>query len=347
MKKEIKSRKFWKNFSEKTAEREIPFKLSFELTHNCNLSCRHCYIAAENKKELFLQEICSILEQLADAGCFHINFTGGEIFIRSDILDILEFAKNKGFYIVLLTNAVLITPEIARRLKKIGINQVDISFYGTTKETYESITNVGGSFERCLKGINLLKENGIYVCLKAMAMNLNRNEISRVKEFAKNINVRFQYGYLLHSKIDGSKQPLCYRLPPEEIMELTEEMCVPRLHQSTVKVLDRDFKKEFFYCSAGRNSFAITPYGEMNLCLQYRFPKYDLRKGSVASGWRELTDYVKSALPSENYECDKCEFRQYCNWCPADGLLECGDRNACVPYLKEIARLRKEKRIEV
>lgn len=102
--KKIKAEKFWLELSKKTRKKSIPFRATIELTYRCNLKCVHCYITEDKfKKELSLNEICSILDQLADLGCLHLSITGGEIFIREDIFEILTYAKKKGFKFPLLT----------------------------------------------------------------------------------------------------------------------------------------------------------------------------------------------------------------------------------------------------
>ena len=341
--REIKEHKFWDHFYKRSAERRIPFEASFELTYHCNLSCCHCYVVPDSsKKELSYEEICPILDQLAEIGCFHLNLTGGESFTRADTLKILEYAKKKGFYPILLTNGTLITPEIADCLKDLSISQVDISLYGMSEDTYESITRVPGSFQRCLEGINLLHDRDVPIFLKMTVMNLNVGEFDDVKNLAKKLNVPFRYGYFIHPKIEGSKEPLSFRLSPKEGIEL-ETRNQPYLLEEEKKSRESFSKRDgLFYCNAGRNSLAITPYGEMNLCLEYHFPQYDLRKGSLSEGWEKLLNYVKSARPSKNYQCENCDLRESCQWCPAEGWLNKGDRNACVHYFKELAKIRKE-----
>jgi radical SAM protein with 4Fe4S-binding SPASM domain len=335
--------KFWGHFYRKATLAKTLFSVSFELTHNCNLSCCHCYIPqreieAKGPEELSYYEVCSILDELVGLGCFNVDFTGGEIFTRPDIMDILEYAKTKGLYVTVLTNATLITSQIASGLGKIGINRVGVSLYGMNRKVHESITGVEGSFEKCIEGISLLKERGIRLSLKAMIMNLNSNEIDSLKAFARRLNMRFQYDYLIHPRLDGSKEPLRYRLLPEEVLKLTQK---DRKLNDSDRDFHKGFKKGFFYCRAGKNSATISPCGEMNLCLQYPYPKYNLRKGSVGEAWEELREYVDSERPAPDYECSSCEVRKYCNWCPADGFLECGNRSACVPYLKDLAEARR------
>lgn len=344
--KEINAEVALGNLYKKATSAKIPFRTNFELTYNCNLKCCHCYNPRSKKQdELSYSEICSILDQLSEIGCFHLNLTGGEIFTRQDIFKILKYAKKKGFYLVLLTNGTLITPEVADFLQALNPNLVDISLYGMKEETYQSITQIPGSFHRCLQGIRLLKERNVPICLKLTVMTLNINDFSEVKAFAEKLEVPFRYGWLIYPRIDGSKEPLTFRLTPEQVIEL-EVKNRPFLFEEEKNRKERKLpsdKTSFFYCGASRNSLAITPYGELNLCLQYHFPQYDLRKGSVSEGWKELVDYVKSAKPGKNYQCGNCKLWEFCRRCPADGWLERGHRSVCLPYFKRLAKLRSER----
>ena len=343
---QIKEEKFWDHFSKKTDQRRIPFKTSFELTYGCNLRCCHCSIdqgSVERKRELTTEEVYSILDQLVEAGCFELVLTGGEIFIRKDVFKILAHARKKGFYIVILTNGTLITPKVADYIKDSGINRVELSTYGVTAKTFESITRIPGSFERWQEAINLFKEREIPFLLKMIVMTLNKHEFSQVKRLAEELGVRFVYGYILIPSFDGSQDNLAFRLPAREAIDLERENS-PRLFEWEAGQTEAPSRgKEFFYCSAGRHSLAITSYGELIPCLELREPKWNLRKESLLSCWEKLVNYVKSFKPSKTYHCRDCDLRKFCNWCPSQAWLEMKEINACVPYFRELAELRRER----
>lgn len=343
----IRESTFWADFYTRTYKNNILFEAQFELTYRCNLRCCHCNIVPEpGKEELTTEEVCSILDKLAEAGCIMLTLTGGEIFARQDCVEILAHAKKRGFYTTILTNGTLITPKVADYLHDIGIDKVEISFYGVTTETFEKITCVHGSFNQCLQGIKLLQNRNIPIILKMVVMTPNLKEFDRVKGFARAQGIRFRYGYIIMPNFDGSPGPLLYRLSPKEIVYLemenypsadTEE---ERVQKESKLFISKD---QVFYCSAGRNSLAINPYGELNLCLDFHFPRYDLRKGDLFSGWKVLVDYVAGAKQGESYQCRDCESWDFCSWCPVQGWAEMRDLNACVPYFKELAELRAKK----
>src|SRR5229473_3371233 len=106
-----------------------------ELTYGCNLHCVHCYTDCYNrpdliKQELRYEEVTCVLDQLAEEGCLWVCFTGGEIFMRKDFLDIYAYAKQKGFLITLFTNGTLLTKKIADYWACSPPSMIEISFHG-------------------------------------------------------------------------------------------------------------------------------------------------------------------------------------------------------------------------
>ena len=96
----------------------FPFSCEWELTYRCNLDCLHCYCKGMHREELNFKEICLYLDMLKSEGCIFLLFTGGDPFIRSDFLDIYNYAKGKGFFITIFTNGTLINSKIISHLKK-------------------------------------------------------------------------------------------------------------------------------------------------------------------------------------------------------------------------------------
>src|SRR5438445_6842006 len=136
------------------ANRRVPLEVSIEVTRRCPLECQHCYnnlpmgdLAARNR-ELSKEEYVALLDELADMGVLWVLFTGGEIFARKDFLEIYTHAKRKGFLITLFTNGILINEGIADYLREYPPFGIEITLYGRTRETYEALTQLPGSYER-------------------------------------------------------------------------------------------------------------------------------------------------------------------------------------------------------
>lgn len=341
---------FSKRFHGKLAGKRMPIDGSLELTFRCNLRCVHCYLGdaragIPGREELSYAEICDLLDQIVDEGCLWLLLTGGEPLLRADFLDIYTYAKRKGLLITLFTNGTLITPRIADFLEEWQPFVVEITLYGRTKETYERVTGVPGSYERCLRGIELLHERGLPLRLKTMAMTLNKHEIWAMKEYAESLGVDFRFDPLISACLDGSQRPTELRIAPEEAVQF--DLADDKRLERWLDYCDRFWGppsngRYLFVCGAGLTRFHIDPYGELSICMSYRNESYDLRSGSFYEGWRDFIPRVRYQKPEGDYTCLECDLISICGQCPGWAQLEHGDSQTPVPYLCQVAHLRAE-----
>ena len=334
--KKDNSDNFYQKITSLALKHKFPLKAIFELTYRCNFRCIHCYVASDKKKnELTTAEIKQVLDQLKNAGCFHIGFTGGEPLIRKDLFEVLNYAKINGFRISLLTNGFLINKNIAKKIASLGtsLNRVDISVLGATKETFEKITGKKGSFGKVLNSIKLLKAEGVDVQIKATLMKPNKDEFLMIKELAEKFDTMFRYGSTINPRINGDKSPLKYQVEPETVYKLMKKLNLSRnlINEEVLEGWNPDNggRKKLFKCGAGQSEVTISPYGEMNLCLEIPYPQYNILKGPFMEGWKKIKEFVKNFKPSKDYFCRDCVLAQFCNWCPAKGLLAEGALNRC------------------
>src|ERR1700737_2866327 len=209
------------------AGKRAPLEVAIEVTRRCPLECQHCYnnldmadMDARNR-ELTKEEYYNLLDELSDMGVFWVLFTGGEIFARKDFLEIYTHAKKKGFLITLFTNGTVVNEKIADYLLEWPPFAIEITLYGRTRETYEALTRIPGSFDRCLRGIKLLRERGLPLKLKTVATSINKHEVLSMRTFVENeLHLDFKFDSLMSPRIDCSQSPLAVRLSPEEVVAL-------------------------------------------------------------------------------------------------------------------------------
>ncbi len=100
--------------TEKALARNIPLGVQLDLTYRCNERCVHCYLDHDDHGEMTTTEIKNVLDQMADAGVFILTLSGGEIFLRKDFFEILEYARRDlTFCVKLKTNAIMIREQEA------------------------------------------------------------------------------------------------------------------------------------------------------------------------------------------------------------------------------------------
>lgn len=335
-------------------KKRFPINAMFELTYRCNFKCIHCYNTDEQRKikpedELTTKQVFNILEQLRDLGCFYLGFTGGEIFMRQDILDIICYARRLGFEVTILTNASLIDEDAADKLKKFMLNKVDITIHAMNKEIFDRITQISGSHNRVFKAIDLLYKRNIPLAFKSCGMQENKKEILKINKFARSLNIGFRFVGELWPRQDGSRIPLLHAVSLPEAYNLYRK-CHPEMFRKydEEKVLRRFKKvgrgnaKRVFNCGVGQLDLTINPFGELKTCLEIDYPKYQILKGSLAAGWQQIKNFVDSLKPPENWPCRICNLLEYCSWCPAKGYIRDGNFFSCDSYNRRWAEFIKQ-----
>lgn len=333
--------------------KRAPLSVSIEVTRRCPLDCLHCYnnLAMADQearsRELSKEEHFRLLDDLADLGCLWLLYTGGEIFARKDFLEIYTYAKQKGFLITLFTNGTLITERVADYLQQWPPFAIEITLYGRTKETYEALTGIEGSYERCMRGVILLRDRGLPLKLKTVPTTVNKHEVVAMKDFAEQeLHLDFKFDSLVNPRIDCSQSPLAVRLSPEEVVLL--DLHWPKVAAEHREAAQRDLERTsplgqsdtVYSCGGGIDSFALDPYGHMSICVLSHQDTYDIRSGSVKEGWELFLRKVRARERRRISKCVKCRIRSLCSMCPANGELENGDAESPVDFLCEVAHLR-------
>ena len=344
---------FSADLHERQAGKRAPMQVSIEVTRRCPLECLHCYNNLPmsdmdaRRRELSKEEHFRLLDELVEIGCFWLLYTGGEIFARKDFLEIYTYAKKKGFLITLFTNGTIITEQIADYLAEWPPFEIEITLYGRTRETYEALTAIPGSYDRCLRGIKLLKERGLPLKLKTVATSVNKHEVGAMRQFAEEeIGVEFKMDGQINPRIDCSQSPLAVRLTPEEVVAL--DMAAPKGVSEYRRLAKHDLENPpnlaqndtIYFCGGGMNSFAINAYGEMGICVISQQETFSIRGESVRRVWEESLQQLRRRKRSRVTKCVHCRIQSLCAMCPANGELENGDRESPVEFLCHVAHLR-------
>jgi len=333
----------------------VPVTGTVEITNRCPLNCAHCYNNlpmgdfVARARELSTEEHYRVLDELADAGTLWLLFTGGEIFARRDFLEIYTYAKKKGFIITLFTNGTLITEEVADYLAQWPPFSIEITLYGATAETYETLTRIPGSYEKCMRGIHLLLERKLPLSLKTVGVTINKHEIQAMKQIARDLGVSFKFDPMMNPRIDCSASPLAVRLAPHEIVELDfndpDRVAEWRkffssFAESAAPDLSDGELPPVYECGGGQNSFAIDPYGDLSICVLSHVDRYNVRDGSFGEGWDEFMPMLRERKVKRITKCTMCSLRSVCGSCAAQGELENGDADEPVDFLCHVAHLR-------
>ncbi len=341
----MSNRKFIEEFNRKAAELRIPLSGSIDLTHRCNLRCIHCYLKGQRKhstrEEMDADKIRFLLDEVTEAGCLHFLLTGGEPLLRRDFPEIYSHAKKNGLIVTVFTNGTLITDTVLHLFEELPPRIVEISLYGATARTYEKITGIEGSFDKCLNGIKRLLDHNIKVGLKTILMSVNSHEFFDIENIAKGFGVKFRFDAAIFPGADGDKFPMTLRVSPADAVE--KEFSDSDRLSNWEEYFERSRRQspsdKLYNCGAGVTGFHIDPYGNLQPCLMTTRIKYDLLNGSFLEGWCGTIADLLHKKAGDLY-CSRCEKRHLCGFCPAFSEMENGKEDVRSEYLCSIGNHR-------
>jgi len=186
-------------------------------TRTCNLKCVHCYMDADARKyqgELTTEEAKRFIDDLAEFRVPVLLFSGGEPLIRQDFFELAEYARDKGIRVTLSTNGTLITPEVAKRLKDIGVSYVGISLDGL-RDVNDKFRGKEGAFQAAMEGIQNCVAVGQRVGLRFTINRHNFEELDEIFDFIEEENIdRVCFYHLVYS--GRGNQMIDQDVTPEE-----------------------------------------------------------------------------------------------------------------------------------
>jgi MoaA/NifB/PqqE/SkfB family radical SAM enzyme len=152
-----------------------PTELELCLTRRCNQTCVHCNVSAISQRSQEKSDTAfwlNVLDQAAECRVLRVTLTGGEPFVRSDIVTIINHLSTKPIGCIILTNAMKITDEqmVAMRNQPISLS---ISLDGVNAEQHDKFRRTPGAFNATLDTMKRLRKNGISFVISSVLHEYN------------------------------------------------------------------------------------------------------------------------------------------------------------------------------
>ena len=339
-----------------------PYVVSWNLTYRCNLACEHCYLDAgsspqvrtENfadRSELGTDECFKVIDEIAAFApeCLTI-LTGGEPLLRRDILEIVQRAAERELWVVVGTNGVRITENVAGRLAEAGARGLSLSLDALDADRHDRFRMVRGAWQNTVEGAQILNRTGLPFIVQTTAGSHNAGELDAIADFAhdhlaaKVWNLYFlvptgrgqfvsdmtpaQYDEVLASlyriqKKYKSRMVVNAKCAPHYIKTVLENASV-ETDQSPTDAESPGLSPIRIYsggaggCPAGTHYMGIRPNGDVTPCPYLPVFAGNLRESPLADLWtssKVFTDIRRRS--SLGGRCGACEMNAHCGGCRA------------------------------
>tara|TARA_Y100000031_G_C8241257_1_gene395807 strand:+ start:2136 stop:3068 length:933 start_codon:yes stop_codon:yes gene_type:complete len=162
--------------------------------YQCNNHCRFCIDS--DKRELINKTAQEIKQEMAEArarGTTYLELIGGETTIRSDIYELIEFAKKLGFKTInIATNGRMFSyPDVVKKIIKAGLTDIIFSIHGHNAKTHDYLTRGRGSFNQLRKGLENFKKLGFKnIGSNTTIVKHNYKHLSKIGRFIADQGIR-------------------------------------------------------------------------------------------------------------------------------------------------------------
>jgi hypothetical protein len=322
-----------------------PLDVICEISYLCNLECPTCFrwTSKPDEHELTAEQWKGVLAKLKRwLGTFNLTFTGGEPFLRKDILDIFKFASENGIVTQVVSNGSFIDRTLAEKIVASGLDGLTLSLNSMVPEIHNKTRGTGGAFDEVMTAIdNLRDRKGMRLSLSTTVVKDGINGLIDVIQFAKskgiygvNISPIMPATTLPIFNKDGQAQKSSIGTPYRDLLRNKEHIHVDKVFDRLIGMKERGYpilnsaghlreiakylkdptNPEILekVCQTGVKNFNIDPFGNVRLCSIMEIVG-NITKDSPAEIWRS----ANAARQREAVRtCDKgcrllfCNFKQ-------------------------------------
>ncbi len=329
----------------------IPLTATFELTYACNLRCCHCYLenCQGSSDELSAEQWRSCIDQAVDLGAYFAAFTGGEILLRHDFLEIARYAFKRGVFFGLQTNGTRIDAPMADAIQDLHPTKVEISLYGASAEVHDRITGVPGSFKKTITAIELLRDRDIKVGVKTTVMSENRDQVQSIRKIVADLGAWLSADPVIMPGIFGSDENTSHRMNDDEYREYMISEGWGRVPDKEVEDLVKDNNRpdRRVLCTSAKKRFTVTARGDVVPCAIWQHSCGNLKQQDLKSIWYgEDMNRFRGMKFADLKKCNGCETYESCVRCAGLAYMETGDHLECPSESHRMSTLLSEIRRE-
>jgi AdoMet-dependent heme synthase len=264
------------DYYRKAVKSQVPAAVHFDLTYRCHQDCLHCYLPQAIRRgdgagaELDTPQVKQVLDQLAAAGAFFLTLSGGEVFMRQDLLDIIAYARQQNFAVALMTSG-LRTAEtgVVRQLKDLGVLNIYLSLYSLNPAVHDHLTQTPGSWAAAWSTLENCRSQELPIVLNCLALGPNYADMWGLAEFVRREKLALKWDCDVVPRWDGQPHPPELILTSEQIEVLNREFNDSGALGKTAENLV--LPPDLLGCAAGLSHCYLNPQAEVWPCLDVKW----------------------------------------------------------------------------
>lgn len=310
---------------EKLANLGYPFNATFELTSRCNIFCKYCYVD-RSVRELDTAGVKLVIDRLDQAGVCTLLLTGGEPFIRNDILEVLSHIFTKNFFeIYIFSNGTLLDNKHIEFLAEHArlINYFRISFFSHIPEIHDRFVGVPGSFDKALHTARSLLASGVRTGILINTLSQNVESIEDSRNFFDSLGFNTRVGKIKLFSSKQIKENFEATVSEEFFTSYYKSICKERTlnlkNQLEENLLSG--KESQSLCEGLFGLVSIRSDASIMPCLSFR----NISIGNIVNDSRtlqqiytssEIYQTLKKLKRSDIEKCKNCKYINVCVICP-------------------------------
>jgi len=289
-------------------------------TQACNLRCTYCYQDAlvARPGELTTEEARTLIDQVVESGARTFIFTGGEPFVRRDLLELARYSKSRGLRTNVITNGYYVK---RRNIAEIAatFDLVSVSFDHGLPEHHDRHRGTG-SWARSLGAIDLLIDAGVKVDVNSVLSRLGLRDVDELLRWRRSKKIgqlrivpQFPMG---RGGLGGNDE-----LTPDELIALGDELSdagrrVDATSGPSIRPPDNKGLRRS-HCGAGLSEVSVDPEGWVYPCKLLQYPQYrtqNVRDAELRDIYRShaVLRQVRSHVTENLAPCKTCLVKHQC-----------------------------------
>ena len=297
-----------------TVHPSAPYRMDIALTYQCNNDCFHCYNDPNrNPSPLSFEQWKAVLDRVWELGIPHVVFTGGEPTLIENLIQLIEYAKQKGLIVGLNTNGRRLSNiGYAQSLRSAGLDHVQITLESADPTVHDRIVQRNGAWRQTIAGIQNAIKTQSYVMTNTTLLRENLATLPETLKFLADLGVTtVGLNALIYS---GRGCSVGYPLREDELLPLLK-FAQEFVEQSGQRLIwytpthychfdPTSLNLGVKGCTAALYNMCIEPNGEVLPCQSY----YHSLGNFLTDEWESIWHHpLAERLRNRKYISEQCE----------------------------------------